>query len=139
MAKPSRQLSQLALVDSTLDADLQHTTKRIELVRTIQRKWAPAIIAAGVLNDDDPWTDSLARFAAADPRVASVERSLDEYFKGADTDPLIADPLPDDASHESHVSDVAASRAFGWGDAGFLLGLAVGMLLGPHAFEGGVR
>jgi DNA-binding transcriptional ArsR family regulator len=37
------------------------------------------------------------------------------------------------------AEDVLITHAASWGDTGFLLGLAVGMQLGPHAFDGGAK
>jgi hypothetical protein len=42
--------------------------------------------------------------------------------------------ITDGGDHPNDLSDQYFDYAMAWGEAGYLLGLAVGMQLGPHAF-----
>jgi hypothetical protein len=120
-----------------LGGDAEHVAfvlAQIARIRAIQREWAPAIIAQGVFTDSPD--AAIAALASADPFVAEAERRLEDFFEHAGHNERIPFPLKGDPDHQDWAADVAGTRAYGWGDAGFLVGLAVGMMLSPHAFGG---
>lgn len=93
------------------EADYQTALAQVRVVRDLQHRYAAAIIGAGLFSNSELWSGILAVLAERE-----VARQKPE---SADDGPL--------------------TKAIAWGDAGFLLGLAVGMQLGPHAFDGGAK
>jgi hypothetical protein len=112
--------------------DIASVRTQLAQIEAIRKNWAPAIVASGLFSDLQ--TNALNALATSDPRDQEMDKHLDAFFRQPGVDAPIPNPLPDDPTYTSYASDVAASRAFLWGDAGFLLGVAVGMQLGPHAF-----
>jgi hypothetical protein len=139
----SRRLSRppelLQLLGSDED-DLARVMPQLRRLRTLQKAYAKPIIAAGIFTTSkDLWSGIvhvLAKEAARDDK-----RALDAFFerlRSAGVDIEVPHPLPGHPDLVDAASDVLLSYAGHWGDVGFLLGLAVGMQLGPYALSGGV-
>lgn len=113
----------------------------IDQLRDIQRRFGPLVIADGPLGNGDLFSDVIGQLVQEDARLHAMEERLTAFFQRPGTDVMMLDPIADDPKNESFASDVASTRAYTWGDIGYRLGLAVGMLLGPHAFDttGGAR
>jgi hypothetical protein len=114
---------------------------RLERLRAIQREYAAAIIAAGIFSNLEHWPGVVAPIAEEEAGDAS--QALEAFFgrleREAPDSTTIPFPLDDDPTHTEPASDVVDILATRWGAAGFLVGLAVGQQLGPHAFDGGER
>ncbi len=111
----------------------------VRRVRSFQRAYAGPIIADGLFNSSGGlWWGILASLAKEDAREDKA--ALDALFErlrstGIETRIHRRHPR---AGDESDVAiDVCNSYASAWGDVGFMLGLAVGMQLGPHALKHG--
>lgn len=121
--------------------DHQRLERRLRQFRARHRPYVAAIIAAGVFGSDEAWTGVLAALAETDAAesLAALNGLFDRLEKASPDSTRIAFPIADDPKHTDCAADVLTTHASRWGDAGFLLGLAVGMQLGPHALDGGVR
>jgi hypothetical protein len=134
----SQQLPELLLPDAETLAAVR---PEIERIRTLQRLYAGPIIAAGLFNrSGDLWSGILAALAKRDGR--DYKMALDAFFerlRSAAVDVTVPHRIGSSVDESDLVTDVCLSYAACWGDSGFALGLAVGMQLGPHGFEGGRR
>jgi hypothetical protein len=122
--------------------DHQWYLAKVRAMREIQHRYAAAIIAAGVFSDcGEHWSGILCALAERDTAGSSAAlygllRRLEDETPGSTR---IAAPGPGAPHNIESAEDVLITHAASWGDTGFLLGLAVGMQLGPHAFDGGGR
>lgn len=114
----------------------QYAAAKMAEVRHIRQRFAADIIAKGIFTSDDLQTEVISTIADADADIAAALKSLSSFFERPGVDRQISCPLEDDAKHTDWASDVATGLTYKWGEAGFLVGLAVGMQLGPHAFDG---
>jgi hypothetical protein len=128
----------LAGADQTDHADLQ---RRLRQFRAQHQPYVATIIAAGVFSQNETWSgvlDALARVTTADS-----EKALNGLFDRLETASpestriAIRYEPTDPADQTESAEDVLTTHESAWGEAGFLLGLAVGMQLGPHAFDCG--
>jgi hypothetical protein len=117
-ARSSSALS--ALVQSDRE-DHQHMQARVGEVLRLRQQYAAAIIAAGVLSDNEIWLAVVETLA-----VPRAEDSLETVRTSVTAD-----------VHD--IDGVLTNIGVAWGEAGFRLGLAVGMQLGPDALTGGAR
>ncbi len=115
--------------------------EKIAQVRAIQRQYAAAVIGAGVFHTDtepvEHWSGVLG--SLAEPAARQALNALNALFKRLEAAQPGSTSLSypsDDPIDRCAASDVVFAHAVAWGDAGFELGLAVGMQLGPHAFDG---
>jgi hypothetical protein len=117
-ARPSSDLS--ALMQSDREDHQQMRARVAEMLR-LREQYAAAIIAAGVLADHEVWLAVVETLAApdAEPSLGTVRASV----------------RPD--AHD--IDGLLTNIGVAWGEAGFKLGLAVGMQLGPDALTGGAR
>lgn len=114
-------------------------TKRIREVLAIQQLFARPIIAAGIFNDNgDLWTDVIS--SVAKPKAAAIEAALIALFDRMESQAPGSSWMTDPTDKRDVAAiDVVCDLYTRYADAGFLVGLAVGMQLGPHAFDGGER
>jgi hypothetical protein len=103
-------------------------SKQIALVNAIRHHHAARIIAAGLFSDQELWTDlasSIGESEAKKPYEALC----------AALGPATQVPDPHRPGDTAFAVDVLTSLYTAYLDAGFLVGLAVGLQLGPHAFD----
>ena len=139
--KPTRAtgpaLPALAGADQDDHRELQ---PRLDYVRAIQQQYAATIIAAGVFGSNPAWDGVLSALANANAVTSSraLVGLFDRLEKAAEGSTRLAVRwLPTDPAHETTAAeDVLTEHEIAWGEAGFLLGLAVGIQLGPHALDG---
>jgi hypothetical protein len=101
--------------------DHQHMQARVRELLHLRDRYAAAIIAAGVLADHEIWLAVVETLAAP-----GAEASLETVRTSVTAD-----------VHD--IDGVLTNIGVAWGEAGFRLGLAVGMQLGPDALTGGAR
>ena len=102
---------------------------RLAYVRAIQQQYAATIIAAGVFGADPAWDGVIA--ALANASAVKSSRALVGLFD------RLEKAAPGSSRIETTAAeDVLTEHESAWGEAGFLVGLAVGMQLGPKAFDG---
>ena len=100
-------------------------------VLAIRERFATAIIASGIFNTtDELWTEVVGRTAEAE--ALPIHKALEPLERMR-----VANPFK--KGETTSAGDVFGDLMSVYGDAGFLVGLAVGMQLGPHAFDGGAR
>lgn len=139
----SRSRSHSSKLPALLESDQEHLVDalpEVRRLRTLQKAYAQPIIADGIFNSSGGvWWGILAvlaKEAAQDDKAA-----LDSFFgrlQSVGIDTKIAPRTRRGKSETDFAIDVCNSYASSWGDAGFMLGLAVGMQLGPDALKGGV-
>jgi hypothetical protein len=108
--------------------DTANALKKIREFQTIRQRYAPTIIATGVFSDYEEWTEIAS--GIGESKATKTSRALEgllgkEYV-----------PNPDRPTETIAKVDLLAQLWTPYLDAGFLVGLAVGMQLGPHAFDG---
>lgn len=115
--------------------NLRNLEQRIERIKALRRRFAAALIADGL--DGELLTEVMGAITEADESIASTEAVIDRHFEAhPEQDTRLLFPgLKGVEDREEHVWDRAKSFAYWWGDRGFELGVAVGMQLGPHAFD----
>jgi hypothetical protein len=125
--------SKIQLPDGTRE-DHTAVNAHVREVRAIQQQFASAIIAAGVFNPHgELWTEVIGSVAAS--KAAPIEAALIAFFDRLESRAPGSTRLIDPTDkHDAPVSDVLCSLSTAHADAGFLVGLAVGIQLGPHAF-----
>jgi hypothetical protein len=140
-AKNGSAASGLPALAERNEEDFQVALTQVRAVRELQHRYAAAIIGAGLFSNGELWTGIMAALAERD--AAQSATALNDLFERLERATpgatWIAAPTPDDSRHTESAEDVLVTHATAWGDAGFLLGLAVGMQLGPHAFDGGAK
>jgi hypothetical protein len=114
--------------------DRHATAQKIQQIRDLQ-VYVPHIIAAGVLEGDDA-VETIAKTIGHEQLFADALVALGDRLEAAGIDATMPNPTRDDPESCSPLEDAMLSRAIEWGHAGYWLGLAVGMQLGPHAFDG---
>jgi hypothetical protein len=138
----SRSRSRPSKLPALLDSDQEHLSEalpEVRRLRTLQKAYAQPIIADGLFNSSGGvWWGILAVLAKEEARNDKV--ALDSFFErlqsvGIDT--MIARHSRRGEAQSDFAIDVCNSYASAWGDSGFMLGLAVGMQLGPDALKGG--
>jgi hypothetical protein len=114
-------------------------------VLEVRRAFASAIIAGSPFygpNDlvGAAMTVIVERASAGYIRGPKADRDTIEAFlshaEAAGLDLRVSAPSTDSPEDTVHVADLVDDYSYAWGRAGYLLGLAVGMQLGPHAFDG---
>ena len=132
----SQGLPALLGLDQDSWAEIQPQLRRL---RALRKAYAKPIIAAGIFPiSRDLWSGIVNVLAKEEAQ--HDKKALDRFFerlRAAGVDLDIPHTMPGHPDLVDIASDVVISYASHWGDAGFMLGLAVGMQLGPHAFEGG--
>jgi hypothetical protein len=126
---------------SLAGADQQeHDTylSRLARVQAIRRQHAAAIIAAGVFSDTtEHWTAVMS--ALAEEATGETRKVLDAFVQKIEamSPEAVQVPWPEDydPTATTSVDNVILHHATLYADAGFLVGLAVGMQLGPQAFD----
>lgn len=106
--------------------DRRKTIRRLGFVNTIREQHAAAIIAHGLFTEH---TELWSGVAMPIARQADEDDGLREKLKA------ICDRT-DNTDGQVDVAEVVAHIQINALDAGFLVGLAVGMQLGPDAFGG---
>jgi hypothetical protein len=116
--------------------DRAEVLKKMRDVLRIQRRHAGHLIASGVFNDCDDWTDVVDDVAAqrAEP-VRAVFEELCNRLEAAAPDSTKV-PNVNSPGETEWAYDLMIYYGTVYMDAGFSVGLAVGMQLGPHAFDG---
>jgi hypothetical protein len=113
----------------------------IRRVRLLQETYATPIIADGIFNNTGGlWWDVLDSVARQDDHEVKI--ALNAFFdrlQSAGFNTEITYKLDSGETETLTAVDVCNHYASTWGDAGFWLGLAVGMQLGPEALKGGAR
>jgi hypothetical protein len=109
--------------------DTTDRARQIRELQTIRQRYAVDIIAAGLFSDEEEWTDVAARLGA--PKAQRAEAALEELLRDA------PERVPDPNGQRETVApvDIICDIYTEYLDAGFLVGVAVGMQLGPHAFD----
>jgi len=112
----------------------------VRRVQTLQKAYAGPIIADGLFNSSGglSW-GILASLAKEDAREdkAALD-ALFERLRSAGIDTRIHRRKPRVGGESDFAIDLCNSYASTWGDVGFMLGIAVGMQLGPNALKSGV-
>lgn len=133
----SRSRKLLTLLQSD-EEELAVVQPQIQRVRALQRMYAGPIIAAGLFNTSrDLWSGILAAVAKQDGQ--DYKLALDVFFerlRSTGVDVNVPCRVGSTLTEADLMSDVCLSYASCWGDSGFILGLAVGMQLGPDALWG---
>lgn len=133
MSRPSR--STLPRVPALLESDRRDhddVLARVQRIRQLQQEYAAAIIGAGIFSNDEQWTAAIGTLA--EPLAAEAIRALLALMP---PDARIPVPLDDDPDSTQTPDGLLMTIANAWGDAGFEVGLAVGMQLGSYAFDTG--
>jgi hypothetical protein len=106
-------------------------------IAAIQTHVAPLAIAQSVIDADD-WVWPVAEFIGVMPLHDAIQ-ALDARLEQQGVDSSVPTPhkySPDDVSRlDTAVTELAVD----FGRAGYMLGLAIGTLLGPNALKGGPR
>jgi hypothetical protein len=114
--------------DKTLSAEF---LKRLAYAETV----VPHILAAGVAEGDDHVEPIVRKIGNegvfSDAMRAITKRLADAGHLGEE----VPNPYTDDPGNVGYLDDAMLSRAIEWGAAGYVLGIAVGMRLGPTAFD----
>ncbi len=138
----SRSRSHPPKLPALLESDQDHLDTAMPAVRRLrmlQKAYAQPIIADGIFNSSGGvWWGILAVLAKEEARQDKA--ALDSFFQRLESvgiDTKIARPTRRGKSEADFAIDVCNSYAASWGDVGFMLGLAVGMQLGPAALQGG--
>jgi len=122
----------------TMADDRDQVERFLDQVRTITEEVA-ALVIAGQLHQGDDFVEAVDELL--DCRGARVREGIQALAarlpEGLDLD--VPDPAEDDADQQSPLADAVISVGVEYGRAGYLLGLAVGMRLGPEALTGGAR
>jgi hypothetical protein len=116
--------------------DLDKMATFVQRVRHIREAFVAQIIAAGIVEGDD-FVEAVVQVTGHEAFYHEHISALAKRVEEAGIDGRIPSPILDDV--DSWFDDAMLSRAIEWGYAGYLLGLAVGMQLGPDAFNGGAR
>jgi hypothetical protein len=96
---------------------------------------APIVIARG-LDEGDDWVEAVADLITPNTRQVRDEiQALDDRLHGDGVQTDVFDPWADDPEHRGTLTEAVVSVGMGYGTAGYLLGLAVGSLVGPHVFD----
>ena len=101
---------------------------QIREIQTIRQRHAAAIIAAGLFSDSEQWTDVAATLG--EPEAKPTSEALAALLGAGRVS------NPNDPSHTIAKSDLLCQLYTPYLEAGFLVGVAVGMQLGPHVFDG---
>lgn len=108
---------------------------QLRLVQSVRRVYAAPIIAAGIFGTGNHLWSGVVNGLARE-RSRHYKAALDAFFQrlrasGVETE---IPYRPDGRQRFTDVvSDVCIQYAAEWGEAGFVVGLAVGTQLGPHA------
>lgn len=105
----------------------------IERLQAIRATIAPAVIAGDLRNGDD-WTERVVRLLG-DAHLLEDIQALDDRLHEAGQETTVPMPTRDDPDYRQHLGNAAVALGVAWGQAGYLIGLAVGMQLGPDAFD----
>lgn len=122
--------------------DINGPMEGVKRVRQLRAEVAAGIIAAGIFGGEEVQDEIIGELMERDPEFRRRRQALKEILtraKDAGVEIRIADKGTDEPSEGAWAEDVAFDLMLEWGQTGFLLGLAVGMQLGPHAFDGGAR
>jgi hypothetical protein len=123
-----------APIDTTNDKMLDF----LRQIRALQLEHVAAIIAAGVFSEFEVWSE--IAYPLAKQKAVESLTALEAFFarleKAQADSTRIAFPLRDDPENKWPAEDVLINYGSDCIEAGFLVGLAVGMQLGPHAFDG---
>ena len=117
-------------IDRYERAELNEWIEQVQAIRTIL---APLVIANDLRGGDD-WCEHVVRLLG-DERLTHQIQELRHRLGERRTDDTNTVPAHDKPKDLDDLSSVALSLALAWGRAGYLIGLAVGMQLGPHAFD----
>lgn len=119
--------------------DFAYAEECIQELQAIRRKYAAAIIAAGIFNSSgELWTEVIGTIAAR--RAEPFSATLDELFQACERSfPGSTQLINPTTKKKDAAVDLLCELYTPYMDAGFLVGLAVGMQLGPNALDGGVR
>jgi hypothetical protein len=108
--------------------EIADTLTKIREIQTIRQQHAAALVAVGIFSDDEGWTDLAGRLA--EPKAKRTTAALEAWLGKEYV------PNPDGSTQTIAKSDLLCQLYSCYLDAGFLVGIAVGMQLGPHAFDG---
>jgi hypothetical protein len=121
--------------DEPADKDVRDLREKVRHLKAIQAQYADRIIAAGVFGADEQWTEIAAQLGGKEAKP------YEDAFATLLGDMRMPEPVkrPWSSSQDMAAVDALCSVYTPYLDAGFLVGLAVGMQLGPHAFAKGAK
>jgi len=127
-------------VFSENDPDDQTKARQwLDQLAAIREYIAPLVIAKG-LHEGDDWVWPVAEFLGQMDILNEIQALEDRlHHVYTDVDTTVPSPLEGSPDHRDPLGDAAVSLGIAFGNAGYLLGLAVGMQLGPDALKGGAR
>jgi hypothetical protein len=108
--------------------EIADALKQIRDIQTIRQQHAAALVAVGIFSDNEEWTEVAGGLAA--PKAKRTAAALEAWLGNEYV------PNPDGSKQTIAKSDLLCQLYSHYLDAGFLVGVAVGMQLGPHAFDG---
>ena len=114
----------------------RRVSKQLLAISEIRRRFAAIIIADGLF--DTEGYSHIAEQVASETGGAEYREQLNRLFRRLDKAMpgcLESPGGPDDEC----AQDIVTSLEIVSLNAGYLVGIAVGMQLGPHAFDGGAR
>ena len=115
--------------------------KKAKYIESLRRAHATAAIGSGILDTSSVsyWEEVLYRLA--EPRTEKAKNAMLDIFERleqlAPDATKIPMPRSDVPDNFEWAEDVIQQMLTDWADAGFYLGVAIGMQLGPHAFDQG--
>ena len=116
---------------------VRETKRRLGDLQRIRDTWVAHIIAKGVLTQGDTEVIALIAETVFDAKPLEDQfRALRERLDRAGVDQSM-NITPDYRTNDIGAAALAYATEFG--EAGYVLGLAVGMQLGPHAFGAGTK
>lgn len=121
--------------------DVGRVATWLETLRLIQETIAPHVIAHSVMEGDDH-VEAVVTLMGKSHLLENIQAE-DARLSALGHETCIATPTAGDPAYTEHLDDAALTLGVAWGSAGYLVGLAVGMQLGSHAFDripkGGAR
>ncbi len=122
--------------------ELERPRAEVQTVLSLRAKYASLLIAGGIFGDttvvSEVIADVVKRMTDHDRRHEALN-AIFTRAKDAGVEIRVPAKDCDDINEGDWGDEVMYHLMLQWGDAGFMLGLAVGMQLGPDAFTGGAR
>jgi hypothetical protein len=139
MSRKSKTSSKKQTATPDPDADQRaYVRDRMRQVLHIQRAHAADLIASGIFSGRDEWGGVIEDVAK--PEAAATDAALVALFERLEAiepgSTQLPNPQNPNDGFDMAAIDVVTMHFTAYMDAGFYVGLAVGMQLGPHAFDG---
>jgi hypothetical protein len=130
----SRQQTVASLMSEPAQGELDMVKEDIAEVLRAQRLYAASIIAGSPMYQRSELIPEAITLLAA-PRIDDYRENIDQFLERVNAAGINV-RTPDGKGSPHDISDQVTNLVYAWARAGYTLGLAVGMQLGPHAFDG---